>query len=209
MYTTIRVCVVILVQYLCKVLCKLKCTSTLYMFCTFYKQLHLLQQQSNCTSDVLNSALQLLIKHQSAARRRCPPPSAPPPTQGFEGARAPGPLWTVRACLFFSLATPLSLSLSASRLSLSRSAVSRLVSPQATAASPLSGAQPGFWFRGEAINKICSKVARISVRGGDIQQKFTQQRLENFFKFYIKFAQKFKKFSKMYQDKINKIFKKF
>ena len=27
--------------------------------------------------------------------------------------------------------------------------------------------------RGEAPNKIFSKVARISVRGGDIQQKFT------------------------------------
>ena len=30
---------------------------------------------------------------------------------------------------------------------------------------------------GEESNKIFSKVARISVRGGDIQQKFTQQRL--------------------------------
>ena len=30
---------------------------------------------------------------------------------------------------------------------------------------------------GEASDKISNKVARISVRGGDIQQKFTQQRL--------------------------------
>ena len=49
----------------------------------------------------------------------------------------------------------------------------------------------------EASNKIFSNVDRTSVRGGDIQQKFTQQRLlKNFGKIYIKFAQKFKKFSK-------------
>ena len=37
---------------------------------------------------------------------------------------------------------------------------------------------------GEASDKISNKVARISVRGGDIQQKFTQQRLlKNFEKF--------------------------
>ena len=42
---------------------------------------------------------------------------------------------------------------------------------------------------GGASNKIFRKVAWISVRGGDIQQKFTQQRL---WKIYIKFAQKFK-----------------
>ena len=32
-----------------------------------------------------------------------------------------------------------------------------------------------------ASDKISSKVARISVRGGDIQQKFTQQRLLKIF----------------------------
>ena len=37
---------------------------------------------------------------------------------------------------------------------------------------------------GEASDKISYKVARISVWGGDIQQKFTQQRLlKNFEKF--------------------------
>ena len=51
-----------------------------------------------------------------------------------------------------------------------------------------TGAYPGFWFGGgvgEASDKISNKVARISVRGGDIQQKFTQQRLflKNFEKF--------------------------
>ena len=56
------------------------------------------------------------------------------------------------------------------------------------------GVQPGFVSRGQQLigtrgvarilvrgggtsDKISSKVARISVRSGDIQQKFTQQRL--------------------------------
>ena len=49
---------------------------------------------------------------------------------------------------------------------------------------------------GEASNKIFSKVARMSVRGGDIQQKFTQQ---NLLKNLYKIRTKIKKFSKNYQ----------
>ena len=45
---------------------------------------------------------------------------------------------------------------------------------------------PRFWLGGgEASDKSSNKVARISVRGGDIQQKFTQQRhLKNFENLY-------------------------
>ena len=47
-----------------------------------------------------------------------------------------------------------------------------------------AAAKPGFWFGGRS-DKISSKVARISVRSGDIQQKFTQQRLlKNFENLY-------------------------
>ena len=42
------------------------------------------------------------------------------------------------------------------------------------------GHSQDFGSRG-ASDKISSKVARISVRGGDIQQKFTQQRLLKIF----------------------------
>ena len=48
------------------------------------------------------------------------------------------------------------------------------------------GRSQGFWFGGRGkSDKIFSTVARISVRSGDIQQKFTQQRL-------------FKKFENLY-----------
>ena len=44
-----------------------------------------------------------------------------------------------------------------------------------------------FGWLGEASDKISSKVARISVRGGDIQQKFSQQRLlKNLYKIRTK-----------------------
>ena len=49
------------------------------------------------------------------------------------------------------------------------------------------GTGPRILVLGEASNKIFSKVARISVRGGDIQQKFTQQQLlKNLYKIYTK-----------------------
>ena len=71
-----------------------------------------------------------------------------------------------------------------------------------------SGAAPGFWFGGTSdkisyMNSFqvlcCNDVVKISVRG-DIQQKCTHQRLlKNFEKFIKKLAQKFKKFSKIFQ----------
>ena len=49
----------------------------------------------------------------------------------------------------------------------------------------------------------CNGVAKISVRRRDIQQKCTHQRLlKNFEKILKKFAQKFNKFSKIFQNKI-------
>ena len=57
--------------------------------------------------------------------------------------------------------------------------------------------------RGRGISdKISSKVARISVRSGDIKQKFTQQRLLKILKIYIIISQKFRKFSRIFQEKI-------
>ena len=66
------------------------------------------------------------------------------------------------------------------------------------------------WFEGGTSNKIlysymnstqvlyCNGVVKISVRG-NIHQKFTHQRLlKKFFKVCRKFAQKFKKFSKIF-----------
>ena len=59
-------------------------------------------------------------------------------------------------------------------------------------------------------DKISSKVAKFAskVRSSDIQQKFTQQRLQNILKIYIKIAQKFRNFSRIFQEKINKNFKR-
>ena len=52
----------------------------------------------------------------------------------------------------------------------------------------LPGASPGFWFRKRTSGKISSKVARISVQSGDIQQKFTLQRIlmKNLYKIVTK-----------------------
>ena len=59
--------------------------------------------------------------------------------------------------------------------------------------SSSQGRRQDFGSGGGTSDKISSKVARISVGGGDIQQKFTQRRhFEKFWKIYIKFAQKFK-----------------
>ena len=49
------------------------------------------------------------------------------------------------------------------------------------------GRTQDFGSGGEASEKISNKVARISVRGGDIQQKFTQQSLlKNLYKIRTK-----------------------